>query len=149
MSAARMTPRARAYMTICALRHLLLGLMCVVRPGDFTSPSYDGVKAVLPVPPDAALITWGVAFVLVALVAVHAAVTGSEESARHALTGSVVVTAMWVGGFVWSILTGSLVGWSGVIVWTALAAKDLTMLRDPLRNPFEDLIRTDPAGTEG
>lgn len=149
MPAARMTPRARAYMTICALRHVLLGLMCVIRPGDFTSPSYDGVKDVLPVPPDAALVTWGAAFLVIGAIAVWAAVNGSENAARHALTGSVVVTLMWVGGFIWSILTGSLVGWSGVIIWAALAAKDLTMLRDPLRNPFEDMIRADRAVVEG
>jgi hypothetical protein len=136
-------------MTIAALRHVLLGLMCVIRPGDFTSPSYDGVKDVLPLPGDLALVTWGAAFIIIGAVAVWAAVNGSEGAARHALTGSVVVTLMWVGGFIWSILTGSLVGWSGVIIWTALAAKDLTMLRDPLRNPFEDLIRTDRPGLEG
>ncbi|QZN86869.1 hypothetical protein [Cellulomonas sp. C5510] len=138
----RMTPRARAYMAICASRHLFLGVMCLWRPQDFTSGSFDGVKDFLwLLHPDTALMVWGAVFVVVGALAGFAAFTGNEDAARHALFVSVVTTFMWAGGFAWSILTGTSAGWSGVIVWSALAAKDLTMLRDPLRNPFEDLVR--------
>lgn len=150
MPTARMTPRARAYMTICALRHLLLGLMCVARPGDFTSPTYTGIKSVLPLPPDTTMITWGTVFIAVAILATHAGIVGSETTARHALTASVTITFMWIGALISSIITDQSTGWSGTIVWAALAAKDLTMLRDPLRNPFEDLIaRPGPARARG
>lgn len=141
----RMTPRARAYMSIVAARHVLVGLACIVLPDHFTSTSYDVLKGFLGtlLSPDQTLVAWGCAFVAVGSLAAYAAVTGREEPARSALRASVTTTALWAGGFLAVIFTGASAGWSGVIVWTALAAKDLTMLRDPLRNPFEDLVRSD------
>ena len=144
-SAHRMTTRARAYMAIAAARHVLVGLACIIVPSHFTSPSYSVIKSFLGgvLDGEAMLVVWGALFVAVGLVAAYAAASGREDPARLALRGSVTTTALWAGGFLASILTGSSAGWSGVIVWAALAAKDLTMLRDPLRNPFEDLGRSD------
>ncbi|WP_169165088.1 hypothetical protein [Cellulomonas taurus] len=139
----RMTPRARVYMAICAARHGLLGLACLVRPQDFTSGSFSGVRNFLhwAIPGDPMLRIWGVAFGVVAALAVAAVLTGRPEVARNGLLGSVIVSFCWVGGFIASIWTGQSAGWSGVIVWAAITLKDLTMLQDPLRNPFEPLIR--------
>lgn len=139
----RMTPRARIYMAICAARHVLLGAACLIDPGGFTSGSFAGVKDVLRwwVGPDEMLRIWGAAFVAVGAICSVAAIAGRVELARIGLLTSVVISAMWVGGFVASIWSGQSAGWSGVIVWGAVTGKDLTMLQDPLRNPFEPLIR--------
>lgn len=139
----RMTPRARAYMAICAGRHLLLGLACLLDPYGFTSGSFSGVKNFLHwfIPPDPMLRVWGVSFVVVGVLAVAAVMNGRAEIARWGLLASVIVSFCWVGGFIASIATGQSAGWSGVIVWAAIAGKDLTMLQEPLRNPFEPLIR--------
>jgi hypothetical protein len=139
----RMTPRARVYMAICAARHLLLGIACLLNPEGFTSGSFSGVKNVLHwlVPPDPMLRIWGVVFVGVGAVCALAVLLGRPEIARNVLLASVIVSFCWTGGFIASIWTGQSAGWSGVIVWAAVAGKDLTMLQDPLRNPFEPLIR--------
>ena len=139
----RMTPRARVYMAICAARHVLVALACLVLTQTFTSGSYAGVKGFLHwfVPADSMLRTWGLVFAVVGSLAVLGAVTGRVELARNALLASVIVTFCWVGGFIASIASGESAGATGVIAWAALAGKDLTMLQDPLRNPFEPLIR--------
>ena len=137
----RMTHRARAYLGIAAARHVLLGLLCILDPATFTSPSYEGILSALPIfHVITAIEVWGVVFIVTGSVCAAAAGTARAGVARLGLTMSAVVSAMWVGGFLASALSGALAGWSGPVVWAALVAKDLTMLRDPLRNPFEDLV---------
>lgn len=137
-----LSPRARVYMGIAAVRHLLVGLFCFFRPGDFTSPSYNGVKGALPfVNPNHSLQAYGVFFILTALTCAWSVVSGREGAARAGLLFSVVTTGFWVGGFFAAALDHTLGGPTGPVVWTAIVAKDLTMLREPLRNPFEPLVR--------
>ena len=138
----RMTPRAQWYMAICAARHCVLGVLCVLDPGTFTSPSYRGMLAAIPVFRGAdAIVVWGVVFLAAGIVAAAATATRGATVARVALTVSVVVTAAWCGGFIVSALHRDLAGWSGPVVWAALVAKDLVMLRDPLVVPFEQWDR--------
>lgn len=142
VSPERMTGRARGYLAIAAGRHLVLGTLCAVKPEHFTSGSYDGIKDALPfVTGDGALVVWGVIFIVVGILNVVPVVTGREVYARAGLLLGIVVTGFWIGGFIAAQITGSAAGPSGLVVWSALVLKDLTMLRDPLRNPFEPIVR--------
>lgn len=148
-----MTPRARAYMAICSVRHLLLGIALVAAPQAFKSQTYDGIKDLLPLPSDVALAGWGGIFIATGILAGVAALIGREGEARWALLASVLTTALWAGGFTvyvtahW-IQMGELVNPSGPLIWLAVALKDITMLRNPLVNPFEQLVRQAGTGAE-
>lgn len=146
-----MTPRARAYMTIAAVRHLLLGAALILMPQAFQSETYNGIKDLLPLPPESALAGWGGIFLATGIFCSVAAALGRQGEARWALLASVLTTALWAGGFtvyvgvLWA-QTGELVNPSGPIIWAAVCLKDITMLRNPLINPFEQLVRA--AGTD-
>jgi small-conductance mechanosensitive channel len=139
----RMTPRARAYLLIAGTRHLLVGLACLLVPRSFSSPSYDAIKSVIPgVHPTQAIATWGVVFLATAILCLVAAVLGREGTARSALLASVVASALWSGGFIAQVAQHGLeIAVGAGIVWTAVTLKDLTMLRQPMRNPFEPVVR--------
>ena len=81
---------------------------------------------------------WGTAFLIIGSISIFAAFSQDSKPARWALLSSVVITALWVALIFVSVIGGSPTGYAGVILWSALAAKDITMLKNPLRNPFED-----------
>lgn len=148
MTLAKMTPRARLYMALCGFRHLGVGFFCLLMPDAWSSGNFRVLKTILPgVDPLDMMRLWGSIFILVGLLSAYAAISGREGAARLGLRGSVTSTALWAGGFLAAALTGTTAGLSGMIVWAALAAKDLTMLRDPLRNPFEDMDMFDRSDT--
>lgn len=137
-----MTGRARGYLAIVAARHLILGSICVVHPEHFTSGSYEGIKDALPfVSGDGAMVSWGLIFIIVGILNVIPVLTGRETYARAGLLVNVVVTGFWVGGFIAAQIAGTSAGPSGLIIWASVLAKDSTMLRDPMRNPFEPIVR--------
>jgi len=145
-----LTLRARTYMGIVSMRHLLIGAFCLIRPGDFQSPSYGGVKDALGfLAPDTALMVYGLAFIIAGVASAVPVVTGGDGAARAGLLISVVVTGLWVGGFFAAIWDGTIAGPTGPVVWCAVLAKDLTMLREPLRNPFEPIVRRIAAERRG
>lgn len=131
-----MTPRARAYLATAAVRHFLLALACVTIPDSFTSSSFDAIRSVLP------LQAWGVVFFGVTVVAAWAVVRRSEPAARLSLIMSASSTAVWAGGLVAAYFTGTLTGPSGPIIWWAVVLKDLIVCRQPMRSPFEPLVRS-------
>lgn len=138
----RMTPRARAYLAIVAVSRLILGLLCALRPDHFTSGTYAGLKGALPfVSDDGAMILWGVIFIGVGLLNAVPVVTGRETYARAGLLVAVAATGCWLGGFIGAQLTGEAQGPSGLIAWSIIVSSDLTMLRDPMRNPFEPVVK--------
>ncbi len=148
---AAMTLRARAYLAICAARHLLLGVLCLGRPADFTSPSFEGTRSLLwflPIGDDHMLMLWGATFIAAGLTAAAVALAGDHAAARRALTGSVIVTALWIGGLAWPVLAWHATGWPWVIVWVSLAAKDVTVLCDPLRDPVGEHLDDDVAAPD-
>lgn len=136
-----MTPRARAYLTIVSLRHTLVGICCITIPGAFHSPGYLPIKHAIPVPAATALFCWGVLFVATGVLAAVAAFVGQEGFARWALLASVVSSALWAAGFIAGLVQGQTGGPTGWIVWSAVTLKDITMLRAPMRNPFEPIVR--------
>lgn len=143
----QMTPRARTYLVTAALRHLIIGAVCVFSPGGFTSSSYQGVTDALGwFRPEVAIVVWGWLFIVSGIACALAAVTGREDAARIGLMLSVVTTACWGGGFLAAVVTGVSAGPTGAVIWIAVAIKDATMLRQPLRNPFEPIVQKVIAG---
>jgi hypothetical protein len=139
--AEQMTPRARFYLGTNVLLHGWLAFFCLLAPQTFHSTSYDGVKTALPLDRENALTAWGLLFLLTATLSAVAAWRGSEYMARCSLLLSAICCAAWVGGFIAAYCAGVLTGPTGLAWSTAIMAKDLSMLRQPLRNPFEPYIR--------
>lgn len=138
----RMTARARAYMAIAAARHLLIAGFCLFAQDTFASPSYQGLRDAVPFVSDSAAIPfWGFAFLITGSACAFGGIRGSEGVARWALLMSVITTAAVGGGFLAAWFQGSLAGPTGPVIWFAIAFKDLTMLGNPLRNPFEPVVK--------
>lgn len=137
-----MSMRARAYLGIAAIRHILVGFFCLTMPESFSSSSYEGLRQAVPFVTDAqAIPVWGMAFIFAGVFCAIAACSGREYVARLGLLVSVITTGAMGGGFLAAIVTGDLAGPTGPVVWLAIALKDLTMLRSPLQNPFEPVVR--------
>lgn len=132
--------RARGYLAITTLQHLLIGLFCVLNPSLFDGVSYRGIKSSLPLASHDAITAWGWVLLVTAALCAYAAWVGRETPARIALLASVVVTSCWAAGFLVTALSGAAVP-TGPIVWLVLVGKDATMLRQPLRNPFEPVVK--------
>lgn len=130
-----MTPRARLYLSVAALRHILIGLACLCMPDAFVSHSFDQIVAVLPME------GWGIVFLGAGATCTAAALTRSETLARVGLILSAASTAVWAGGFVAAYLAGTAAAPTGPIIYWAVTFKDLVVCRQPLRSPFEPLIR--------
>jgi hypothetical protein len=137
-----MSRRARFYLLVAAGRHIVIGLLCVLDPESFTSGSYQGIiDAVAGISLGAGIVLWGYLFLITGGACLIAAIVGREAAARAGLLFSVVTTACWAGRFFASIYGGTSAGYTGAVIWTAVFLKDATMLRQPLRNPFEPLIQ--------
>lgn len=130
-----MTGRARAYLSIAAIRHLLVAISTWTMAHQFTSGSFIQIKAILPLP------VWGLAFLGAGLACGIAALRGQETLARVGLILSATSSALWAGGFVAAYLSGQAAGPTAVIIWWAIAMKDLIVCRQPLRSPFESLVK--------
>lgn len=131
----RMTGRARLYLLIACIRHVLVAVATWVMAGQFTSPAFDQIKAILPLP------VWGILFAVAGLACGFAALFGHETLARVGLILSSTSSALWAGGFLAAALSGQTTSPTGVIIWWAVALKDLVMCGQPLRSPFEPLMR--------
>lgn len=126
-------------MLILACRHLVVGGFAIWWPIMFSTPGFDWVRAALRfLGPEGALDVWGIAFGAIGMVALASALMKSPDLARKALFASVVVTFMWAGAMFFAIKPTEPWGYLGAVMWGALAAKDITMLRNPIRVPTED-----------
>jgi hypothetical protein len=139
--AERMTARARMYLLINVALHAAMAWSCLFVPEFFSSVSYTGVKAALPFGTGHALFIWGLLFLTTSVLSGLAAYRGSEYLARVSLLLSAICCASWTGGFLAALAAHQLKGPTGMIWSAALAAKDLIQLRQPLRNPFEPVMR--------
>jgi hypothetical protein len=138
----RLTPRARAYLLGLVVQHAGIATFIFCTPALFMAPSFDGIKKALAVlPAGDEMRGWGVVLAVAAVLAATAAVRGSEALARAALLMCVVTEGAWLGGYLASWAAGSLISPVGVIVWGSMVYRDITMLRQPLRNPFEPILR--------
>ncbi|WP_193613171.1 hypothetical protein [Nocardioides lijunqiniae] len=130
-----MTKRARGYLTVTALRHVAVGIVCLALPNDFKGDSYQIIIEVLPIG------LWGLLFLAGGAHLGYAAVKGDERQARIGLSLSAVSTSLWAAGFFMAYFVGGIVTLIGGILWTALTLKDLVVCAQPMRSPFERITR--------
>jgi hypothetical protein len=137
-----MTPRARWYLIIAAIRHTLIGGFAVFAAGSFQSPSFGPIISAAPLP------AWGTMFLFVAVGLILGAWFKSARIARFGLMGSAATTFMVGIGLLLAYFTGDLTSPTGPIIWLAVAGKDFTVCADPLRSPFEDWVEEIITGEE-
>lgn len=130
-----MTWRARAYVGVTATRNAALGACAIGLPGDFSGDSYQVITEIAPIS------VWGVMFFIGGSHLAYAAVTGNEGHARTGLSLSAVSTSLWAAGFYMAYFVGGVVTLIGAIVFTALTLKDLIVCAQPMRSPFERIVR--------
>ena len=124
-----MTWRARFYLCVGGSRHVGTGSVALALYDRFPN-----VELVLPI------WAWGVVFVVGGLHLLYAAYSESETHARVALAVSAIVTAVWAAGF-WAAAVDGIVTPLIAILMTALTLKDLTIVGEPMRTPFESIIK--------
>lgn len=129
-----MTWRARSYLIVAAIRNGVIGGAIVGQPETFDTPSFDSLRSLAP------LLVWGLAMLFGAGHLTYAAITGKENQARIALIVSASVTGFWAAGFA-IVYSRGLATVVAFVLLGALAAKDLIVLAQPLRSPFEPLVR--------
>jgi hypothetical protein len=131
-----MTWRARAYIGVSAARNVALGGVAIGLPGDFDGDSYAVITRIAPIT------IWGVMFFLGGAHLAYAAITGTEGHARTGICLSAVSTSLWATGFYLAYFSpGGVVTLVGAIVFTALTLKDLIVCAQPMRSPFERIVK--------
>lgn len=131
----QMTGRAQRYLLIVCIRHAIIGSFCVLAPQTYKSSSFVPLREVLP------LQIWGVVFLIASVVSGVAAFRRNRAWARLGLMMSATSTLVWAAGISMAWATGDLSAPSGPVVWWALAWKDFTVCEQPMRSPFETLVR--------
>jgi hypothetical protein len=139
-----MTWRARAYLVITAVQHGLIGFACIWLSGTeaFSGDAFRIIRHIFPI------WGWGVVFVAGGIHLAIAAGRGSELLARVAMPLSAVLTSLWAMAFILAWHEGGVVSPVGAILATSLTAKDLVICRQPMRSPFEPLVK-EYAGPRG
>jgi len=133
MPANDMTARARAYLAIAGVRHLLVGSFALIVPAWFKSPSF------LPIIEAAPLWFWGAFSIGAAVACLASAAFKSEPLARLGMAWSAVLTLLIGVGLLLSVFTGQSTSPTGPIIWLAVALKDFVVCAQPIRSPFEGL----------
>lgn len=129
-----MTWRARAYLSIASARHLVIGTSMLLLPHTYDTRSYHLLFRDLP------SVFWSVIVLIGGLYLAYAAYRASELHARVALILSCGIASMWAASFALIAFHG----YASVLataVFGALAGKDLLVCGQPLRSPFEPLVR--------
>lgn len=132
-----MTWRARAYLFITAVQNALIGFACITLDGTaaFEGDGWRVVRDLLE------MWQWGVVFLCGAIHMAVAAARGSELLARVGMPLSAVIVALWAAAFAAAFQDGGVVSPVGAIIAGSLTAKDLLVCSQPLRLPFEPLVK--------
>lgn len=128
-----MTTRARWYLGIAGVRHLLVGSFALLMGSSFKSTSF------IPILEAAPLWFWALFSLGAGLACMGAAVTRSEPLARLGMAWSAVLTLLIGTGLLMSVFTGQSSSPTGPIIWLAVALKDFVVCAQPIRSPFEGL----------
>lgn len=128
-----MTARARWYLGIAGVRHLLVGGFALGVPDSFRSTSFIPILSAAP------LWFWAFFSVGAGIACFGAALTRSEPLARLGMAWSAVVTLLIGIGLLLAIFTGQSTSPTGPIIWLAVAFKDFVVCAQPIRSPFEGL----------
>lgn len=126
-----MTPTARQYLGSVVVSHGIIGLVLILRPDDFTSSSFDALRAPMPLP------AWGCFYLAAAVLCAAAATFRDGRLAVYGLIGAAMVTGSWVGGFMAAAVMGDLTSPSGPAIYLGIMLRDLVVCRQPQRSPFE------------
>ena len=140
-----MTRRARWYLGVAAARHTSLGLFCLLAPWLFASAAFIPILDFLPI------WGWGVVMSICGILCGGAAGLRSGDLARWAMTFSATITTVLAAG-VWFGVGAVWIDWiqgerispvSPVlpILLATLAAKDFIVCAQPIRSPFESVVR--------
>ena len=128
-----MTPRARWYLAIAGVRHLLVGSFALVMPGSFKSTSF------VPIIEAAPLWFWALFSLATGIACLTAGLSKSEPLARLGMAWSAVLTLLIGAGLLMAVFTNQLSSPTGPIIWLAVAFKDFVVCAQPIRSPFEGL----------
>ena len=128
-----MTTRARWYLGIAGVRHLLVGGFAVFMASSFKSTSF------IPILQAAPLWFWALFSLGAGIACMGAALTKSEPLARLGMAWSAVLTLLVGVGLLMSVFTGQSSSPTGPIIWLAVALKDFVVCAQPIRSPFEGL----------
>ena len=128
-----MTPRARWYLAIAGVRHLLVGSFALIVPASFRSTSF------VPIIEAAPLWFWAIFSLAAGAACLGAGVSKSEPLARLGMAWSAVLTLLIGCGLLMAVFTGQLSSPTGPIIWLAVAFKDFVVCAQPIRSPFEGL----------
>lgn len=131
----QMTWRARAYLTVGSLRHLAIGVTGLTLADTYDGDAFAILFRIF------SLEVWATIFLVGGLHLAYAAGRGSVGHARVALIISASMTAAWAVGFGLAFHQGGVVSPLGCILFTALVLKDLVQCGQPLRSPFEPIVR--------
>ena len=144
-----MTRRARWYLGIATFRHGSLGLFCLIMPWLFGNAAFVPILNFLPI------WGWGAAMTACALVCGLAAFLRSGDWARWAMVISATITTVlavgvligistvWLDWLAEPSLNPSIALPSPVlpIILGSIAAKDFVVCAQPIRSPFESVVR--------
>lgn len=142
-----MTTRARAYLIIGGLRHLLIGGFMLRFEDQFAAATFLPIVGAFP------LWAWAGAMLAAAALMGTAATFRSANIARVGLVISASVTlAIGVGitaGIIGVWIDGGKATPISAILLLALASKDFAVCTQPIRSPFEPLLRRLPHHDQG
>ena len=134
-----MTRRAVAYLCIGAARHTLIGIFAIGYADQFANAAF------IPIIEYAPLWVWGAFMLVAAALMLVAAIWRSAWIARLGLVVSATLTLAIGSGIalgvieVWS--TGGRATPISAILLLSLALKDYAVCTQPMRSPFEQVLR--------
>ena len=131
-----MTPRARAYLAVVTVRHLLVGGVFLLLGGSMPPAPYRAFADPAP------LAMWGSAALVVGTVALVSVAWRSERWARFALIISATLTSLMALALILSLFDLTAMGALLTILLASFTAKDMIVSQDPIRSPFERLLRS-------
>lgn len=140
-----MTPRARLYLLAIAVYCLIIGAACIYLHPNFVSPAFNVIKDKMPF----RLRGWAVLQIGVGITSFWACWKASERFAWYALTGSAIVSGLWATWFLYPLFVLDGVSETARFVlillgsgFSLLTALNLVQARQPLRSPFEPILRS-------
>jgi hypothetical protein len=141
----QMTPRARLYLLSISIYCLVVGATCVLLHPDFVSPAFNVIKDRMPFH----LKGWAGAQITVGLISFFACWRGDERFAWFSLIGSAIVSGLWATWFIYPLFVLDHITETAQFVlillgscFTLMTALNLVQARQPLRSPFEPILRS-------
>lgn len=136
----QMTNRARAYLLATVIYCFSIAATCYFLADHLTSNSFAQIRSMLPL----GLTGWSIAYLSVGVASFIAAFRGSEKWAWVALIGATAVVGPWAAGFWIAFLQSPDGAPTGVITYTWATVVHMIQARQPLRSPFDPVLRTLP-----